>query len=115
MIDLSKVTNKIAAIKALRELPIKIHTQETSPMFHTVSIDLGLREAKELVEAIMAIQPQTFVVDGLNAKIKTLQEELRETENRLMLFRSNIQDSLDKSYQSKSISDYSDSYDDPKF
>jgi len=71
MID--KPTNKIEAIKVIRSLPVKIDfmTGENGVTYQTVKLDISLLEAKNLVEAIMVIEP------GNSEELKKQNDDLR--------------------------------------
>lgn len=87
--------NKIDAIKILRSLPIAIsEVSEFNTVRQTVNVALGLREAKELVEAIMQINSEG-TIGFLNEKIANLERELTEERNRYYAFRQAIAHNLD--------------------
>jgi len=71
MID--KPTNKIEAIKVIRNLPVKIDfmTGENGVTYQAVKLDISLLEVKNLVEAIMVIEP------GNSEELKKQNDDLR--------------------------------------
>jgi len=121
-------THKIDAIKVIRDLPVVVTTQTVETVHYgtktytVAKVDIGLKEAKDLVEAIMVIQPPNYESESQKAKIESLQkennklrEQLSDAENRLIHLRNDISTAMDKSYPSMSISEHFDYDNEPKF
>jgi hypothetical protein len=100
MITLDRITNKIMAIKAIKELPVAIDyvTVENGVLTPNLKVNLSLKEAKDLVETIMALQDSQYIVDNLKAEVKALKESGRILEERFNSMRSAIYNALDKNY-----------------
>lgn len=93
----TKPTNKILAIKTLRELPFAITTKTNSNgvEFQAIEVNASLRDLKELVESIMALQDSQYLVDNMKNEIEHQKAEIKRWQENYYNLRQRVQDSLD--------------------
>lgn len=94
---MNKPMNKIEAIKAIRSLPFKIETRKSEYQtdVQAITVDLGLKEAKDLVEAIMSLEPSSYSLENLKAEIDKANQRMRLWREAYYNLKQTVYNSLD--------------------